>query len=170
MSSYKQILVAVDLTEDSLLVCQKAVEIANGQFCESSDDLSSEESVSIFLLHVVEFVYQVSVAYEPMFYPAFEDLSKNEEELIKISNEKMADLVKELNVGNKVQVETSVISGIPKSEVLRLAEEKQADMIVCGSHGRSGFELLLGSTANAILHHAPCDVLAVRTKKAKTSS
>ncbi|WP_292363901.1 universal stress protein, partial [Methylophaga sp. UBA1464] len=36
------------------------------------------------------------------------------------------------------------------------------DLIVVGSHGRKGIKMLLGSTANAILHHARCDVLAVR--------
>ena len=153
MNSYQQILVALDLTEDSQLVCRKALEIAG------------ENKASIFLLHVVEFIYQVNAAYDPMFYPAFEDLSKNEEELIKLSKEKMADLIKALDVKDNVHLESDIISGIPKTEILRLAEEQHADIIVCGSHGRSGFELLLGSTANAILHHAPCDVLAVRTIK-----
>lgn len=153
MNAYKQILVAVDLTEDSQRVCQQAIEVAKGN------------NASIFLIHVVEIVYQISVAYEPMFYPAFEDISQNEEELIKLSKTKMADLIKGLKTAENVRIESDVISGIPKAEILRLAEEKQTDLIVCGSHGRSGFELLLGSTANAILHHAPCDVLAVRTKK-----
>jgi len=153
MNAYKQILVAVDLTEDSQRVCQQAIEVAKGN------------NASIFLIHVVEIVYQISVAYEPMFYPAFEDISQNEEELIKLGKTKMADLIKGLKTAENVRIESDVISGIPKAEILRLAEEKQTDLIVCGSHGRSGFELLLGSTANAILHHAPCDVLAVRTKK-----
>jgi universal stress protein A len=38
-------------------------------------------------------------------------------------------------------------------------------LIVVGSHGRHGVRLLLGSTANGILHHAKCDVLAVRIKE-----
>ncbi|MCW8931744.1 MAG: universal stress protein [Gammaproteobacteria bacterium] len=157
MNSYKQVLVAIDFTEDSQQVCQKALEIVGNN--------SSGKPVSILFLHVVEFVYQVSVAYEPMFYPAFEDLSKNEEELIKVSEQKMSKLIKELDRDGVFQIKSEVISGIPKTEILRLAEEKDIDLIVCGSHGRSGFELLLGSTANAVLHHAPCDVLAVRTKK-----
>jgi universal stress protein A len=37
-----------------------------------------------------------------------------------------------------------------------------ADLIICGSHGRHGLSLLLGSTANAILHGSKCDVLTVR--------
>lgn len=52
--------------------------------------------------------------------------------------------------------------GSPKTEIIRVATENQVDLIVVGSHGRHGLALLLGSTANGVLHHAPCDVLAVR--------
>lgn len=155
MSAYKQIVIAVDLTDDSQKVCRRALEITKGN------------KVNILLVHVVEYIYQMGISYDPMFYPSMEDLSENEELLIKSAKEKMTELIEEVPAPETVCLERSVISGIPKTEILRLAEEKQADLIVCGSHGRSGFELLLGSTANAILHHAPCDVLAVRTKKAK---
>lgn len=47
---------------------------------------------------------------------------------------------------------------------MRIAEENNVDLIVVGSHGRKGIKMLLGSTANAVLHHAGCDVLAVRLK------
>ena len=43
--------------------------------------------------------------------------------------------------------------------------DKRFDLIVVGSHGRHGLALLLGSTANDVLHGAPCDVLAVRLQK-----
>ena len=46
------------------------------------------------------------------------------------------------------------------------ATEQACDLIVVGSHGRHGLALLLGSTANDVLHGAPCDVLAVHLKKA----
>ena len=57
--------------------------------------------------------------------------------------------------------------GQPRQELHRLAEEQGCDLIVVGSHGRHGLALLLGSTANDVLHGAPCDVLAVRLKKTK---
>jgi universal stress protein A len=52
--------------------------------------------------------------------------------------------------------------GSPKLEIIRVANENDVDLIVVGSHGRHGLALLLGSTANGVLHHATCDVLAVR--------
>jgi universal stress protein A len=51
---------------------------------------------------------------------------------------------------------------VPGPEIVRVAEEESADLIIVGSHGRHGLALLLGSTANNVLHHAPCDVMAVR--------
>lgn len=54
--------------------------------------------------------------------------------------------------------------GSTKNEILRVAKEHKIDLIVTGSHGKHGLSLLLGSTANAILHGAECDVLIVRPK------
>lgn len=58
-----------------------------------------------------------------------------------------------------------ILFGQPRQEIHQLAQEKGCDLIVVGSHGRHGLALLLGSTANDLLHGAPCDVLAVRLKK-----
>ena len=55
-----------------------------------------------------------------------------------------------------------LIFGRPETEIHALAEQIGADLIVVGSHGRTGLALLLGSTANGVLHGATCDVLAVR--------
>ena len=52
--------------------------------------------------------------------------------------------------------------GHASTQILRLAQDKGVDLIIVGSHGRHGWRLLLGSTANAVLHGARCDVLAVR--------
>jgi universal stress protein A len=54
--------------------------------------------------------------------------------------------------------------GTPKREIVRVAAEQKAELIVLGSHGRHGLQLLLGSTANGVLHQATCDVLAVRVE------
>jgi len=53
--------------------------------------------------------------------------------------------------------------GRPALEIRTHAEKIGADMVVVGSHGRHGLSsVMLGSTANGVLHNAPCDVLTVR--------
>ncbi len=51
------------------------------------------------------------------------------------------------------------------SNTAQFAKQDNIDLIVVGSHGRHGLALLLGSTANGVLHGANCDVLAVRVKE-----
>ncbi len=156
MDNYQQILVAVDLSDDSERVCTKAIQIAQNY------------QASIQVVYVAEMFYQMSASYDPLFYPSYEDIAVDEEEIIKISESRMQELIESLAAGENVKLSSKVISGVPKTEIIELAEQNRVDLIVCGSHGRNGFELLLGSTANAILHHAPCDVLAVRTRKKKS--
>jgi universal stress protein A len=67
------------------------------------------------------------------------------------------------NLAMRVQ-QLHVVSGHTESEIHRIAKEQQVDLIVVGSHGRHGLALLLGSTANGVLHGAKCDVLAVRVQ------
>jgi universal stress protein A len=54
------------------------------------------------------------------------------------------------------------VIGHPADEIHDIAEKIAADLIVIGTHGKSGLKLLLGSTANAVLHGVKCDVLAVK--------
>jgi universal stress protein A len=54
--------------------------------------------------------------------------------------------------------------GQPAHVIRQQAADSNADLIVIGSHGRHGLGLLLGSTANGVLHGAPCSVFVVRIK------
>ena len=85
-----------------------------------------------------------------------------EQELLKEAKKSMTKLGNQLNVDKEHQV---VEVGLAKQLVIDLAEKIKADLIIVGSHGRHGVRLLLGSTANAVLHGAPCDVLAVRVQE-----
>jgi universal stress protein A len=82
-----------------------------------------------------------------------------EEKLAEQARTKLAQWGRELDVRSEDQ---QVEIGATKTEILRVANERGVDLIVVGSHGRHGLGLLLGSTANAVLHGAPCDVLALR--------
>lgn len=63
----------------------------------------------------------------------------------------------------EVQVEYLLAEGQPGEEVVRIAREKGCDLIVMGTHGRTGLaHLFLGSVAEEVLRQAPCPVLTVR--------
>ena len=65
-----------------------------------------------------------------------------------------------------VSVETKVLTGIPSEEISRLAQELSADLIIMGTHGRTGVShLLLGSVAEKVVRRAPCPVLTVRREE-----
>ncbi len=64
---------------------------------------------------------------------------------------------------SRIKVEYRVVQGEAASEILRMAKESQCDMVVIGTHGRTGISrVLLGSVAEEILRHAPCPVLTIR--------
>jgi len=64
----------------------------------------------------------------------------------------------------KVNVEHHLKEGDPATEIIRLAQETKCDLIVMGTHGRTGLSrLLLGSVAEQVLRKAPCSVLTVKT-------
>jgi nucleotide-binding universal stress UspA family protein len=62
-----------------------------------------------------------------------------------------------------VEVEHLMLVGDEATEIVRLAEEEGADMIVMGTHGRGGIgRLLMGSVADKVLRRAPCPVLTIK--------
>jgi universal stress protein A len=141
MTVYKRILVAVDLTEQSDRVVRRAMEIGRAFGAEIS------------LLHVVEYV-----PVEPMgeaLLPAVDI----EDELVEGARRRLGELVERLQLG---QVDHRVESGTIKAEVVRVASEIEADLVMLGSRERHGVAVLLNLTEDTILHAAPCDVLAIR--------
>lgn len=63
----------------------------------------------------------------------------------------------------KLDYEVACLKGKPFLEIIKFAAEKEIDMIVMGTHGRSALEsMLLGSTAEKVVRKAPCPVFTVR--------
>lgn len=145
MSHYKHILLAADYTEYGNKVSQRA------------KDLASENQATLSIVHVLDNLPITDAVYGPII-PYDVDLT---EELMDAARKRLATMANELDIAkNRRWLEV----GSPKLEIVRIAKENDVDLIVVGSHGRHGFALLLGSTANGVLHHATCDVLAVRIK------
>ena len=66
-------------------------------------------------------------------------------------------------IKQELQVETIAVPGVPFYEIVKLAKESEMDLIVIGTHGRTGLaHMLLGSVAEKVVRKAPCPVLTVR--------
>jgi universal stress protein A len=137
---YNRVLFATDFDEVGIKAAHKAKKIAD------------ENGADLLLVHVLEPI----PAYA---YPGFAGFAEVEVSIREQAEKEMITLAKELGVDEK---HCMIESGSTKNEILRVAQEQKIDLIVTGSHGKHGLALLLGSTANAILHGAQCDVLIVR--------
>lgn len=100
------------------------------------------------------------------FNPEFEALAPGYIE--KMESEAIAYInsIKERAEKEGVDCECLVERGTPYEVILNKAKEKHADMILMGSHGRTGIErLLMGSVTERVIGHAECDVLVAKSKK-----
>lgn len=143
MPTYHKILVAIDVSEESAQVLAAARDIAGG------------DTASISVIHVME---NYLTSYNLYGYtPAFND-TEIREQIFKQLSEQVS------KAGLSPDCLT-VAMGDAATLITDKAKEDKADLIVVGSHGRHGIKLLLGSTANGVLHHAHCNVLAVRIRE-----
>ncbi|MCX7101981.1 MAG: universal stress protein [Methylobacter sp.] len=143
MDNYKHILLAADFSEHGENVAARA------------RDLADKFQAKLSIVHVMDNLLITDSAYGSTI-PFDLDLTA---ELMTVAKKRLCKLAEQLNIPEESRF---METGSPKLEIIRVAEENKADLIVVGSHGRHGFALLLGSTANGVVHHASCDVLAVR--------
>jgi|TARA_B110000977_G_scaffold95616_1_gene126185 universal stress protein A len=141
MSTYKHLLIGLDLSPESQQVVDRVKQ------------LFSDRDVKISICHILEplaFTYGGDI---PV------DLSDVQVQLEDQARLRLATLAEQLQVPQKSQ---HIVLGQPANEMRRMAKDENVDLIIVGSHGRHGLALIFGSTSNSVLHGAPCDVLAVR--------
>jgi universal stress protein A len=146
---YKHILFATELNETKSYIENKV------------DQLHQLTQAKLSVIHVVEpipnayygGVYGVMSGLDPV------DSIGTTKLLEERAKEVLQPLVKRLNI---TEQDLHIPIGHTSGEILAFAEKENVDLIITGSHGVHGLQLLLGSTANGVLHGAKCDVLAVR--------
>ena len=143
MSDYRHILLAIDYSAHSDYVANKAKALAD------------RYQARLSIIHVLDNIPMPDTNYGAVI-PINEDTGY---ELLEIEKNKLIELSKRLEIDDDNQW---LVWGIPNQEIVACATQQKVDLIILGSHGRHGLALLLGSTANSVLHHARCDVLAVR--------
>lgn len=144
MSHYQKILVALALDPS-----------CDDKIIQTAKEMGAQFGGEITLIHAVEHMANYGAAYGVSVGIDIEEQMRNE-------------AIKEMQkVGakNNITKEHCIVKmGSAKHIILEEAEKHKMDLILVGSHGRHGVRLLLGSTANAVLHNAKCDVLAIRVE------
>lgn len=141
---YKHILLATDLSDRSHYIAKRAADIAKLT--------KAKLSVAHVLGHSpIAYAGEFSIPIDTQF----------EVQMQKEASKQLEKLCKKINVPKKSQF---ISVGSVKVNVTELAKKIKADLIIVGTHGHQGLNLLLGSQANAILHAASCDVWVIRIK------
>lgn len=149
MSMFKRMLVAVDFSDYS----QEAMRIAAG--------LAGGEKCRVLVLHVCNAPKAVDPAIMTTQSRAIKSLIDLQKEMAAAAEMKLVDWIGHYE-WNGADVGCEVLSGAAHKVITSRAREIDADLIVMGSYGRSGFaRRLIGSTTEKVLRKTRCPLLAV---------
>lgn len=144
MTAYRNILVAVDGSDESDTILSKALKVANNNNAQLS----------------------VVLVFEPLLgHYSFELNMSDFEQVQQEHQSRVAD-----EMQRRLSVQSPPIPaqnlhlrrGRPAAEIKKLTAELDIDLLIIGSHGHNPVRAVLGSTANAVLHGIECDVLTIR--------
>lgn len=141
---YNNVVIAIELSESpAKQVLEKAAETIG-------------DDARVRVLHVVEPQY-VQYSFDPTFTGS---LIHSLEEAAKTSaRRRVAELCEPFGIDEDDQ---HIVLGHAGGEIHKFAKKNHCDLIIMGTHGRRGWQLLLGSTARAVLHGTPVDVCMMR--------
>ena len=143
MISLKKILCPIDHSDCSKEALKYAVSFA------------MKDEAKLLLLHIID-IRSFNDGLEAM------SIQIPDEETLEQLRVKLLNCIPE-EIRDDMDVEALVVQGIPFAEIIGTAKEKDIDMIVIGSHGRTGIShMMLGSVSEKVVRKAPCPVLTVR--------
>lgn len=144
MNNYKNLLCPVDFSEISIHALQTAINLALRFRAD---------------LHVINVFQLPASAFPEGIYDAPEDMeTKIEDQLLK----RLDEFVDTINT-QKTNITTGIYEGIPHVEIVRTADENNTDMIIIGTHGRTGLsQVFLGSVAERVIRTSSVPVLSVK--------
>jgi len=152
MTNYQHVLAAVDFTEEAPEVLDHAQRIA------------MEHGAQLSVITVIRPIANGYVGMDTSWVS--QDMQNFDTESKRQASKELTSLAS--TVGVKA-TNTNVLIGTPAHAIKAEAKNMGADLIVIGTHGRHGLGLILGSTANGVLHGTCCDVLAIRIGEAEAA-
>jgi len=147
MPQFKKILVPIDFSQCSIDAFRYGLSLAK------------QYRSKIILLHVIDFR-----TYESIFHIHMVPQEQAYEVLKKVTLKKYAEMLADFDLAG-VEIDQRVVEGHPYVEIVRVAAHEEVDLLVIGTHGRSGLDhILFGSIAEKVVRKAPCPVLAIKPK------
>ena len=147
MADIKKILFATDFSDNSKYALTYALSFAK------------QYNATLYILHVIQQPSYPLGMYAEISFDAMDKFNRNISEAV----EKEMQALRGKDLQGFTNYECLVVQGTPFLEILRAAGEKEVDLIVVGTHGRTGLDhVLFGSTAEKVVRRAPCPVLSVR--------
>ncbi|MEQ8857888.1 MAG: universal stress protein [Pseudomonadales bacterium] len=144
---YRRIVAAVDLSDES------------HQVLDIAQILGAQEHADLSVVHVIKPFHHGYAGISPA---TISDVGlRFEEEADGLARAQLKTIAASRGLRQEAMI---VRHGPPQMEIQKAVEELDADMLVVGTHGKHGVQLLLGSVANAVIHGITCDVLAVRIR------
>jgi nucleotide-binding universal stress UspA family protein len=148
MKDFKKILFATDFSEGSDYAFEYALSLAKK--CEAK----------LLVVHAINEPVDLSGFYVP--HISFDKL----EEEIEEGARKMMDKFCTSHIIGFDDYESFIVPGIAYEEIIKTAQEQEADLIVMGTHGRAGLDhVLFGSTAEKVVRKSPIPVMTIRVKE-----
>ncbi|MBE9171201.1 universal stress protein [Pleurocapsales cyanobacterium LEGE 06147] len=153
---FHKILVAIDDSELSDRAFEKGVSLAKAF------------EANLYLVHVLsplkkEYEDVSALAFGGGYYPeAFDEALRERWQTLEKEGLELLRTKAQQAIAAGVTPEFTQMLGQPGEKICELAQSWDADLIVMGSHGRTGLgEFLMGSVSNHVSHHAPCSVMIV---------
>ncbi|HLZ09944.1 MAG TPA: universal stress protein [Chloroflexota bacterium] len=142
--TYRKVLLATDGSDDASLAADHAIAVARAFHA------------ALAVVSVVD----IYISQDPLMAAVVVELIDRERDFLRQSVDALAARARQAGIAD---VDVRVLEGSPTNMLVEAIVETRADLVVVGSHGRNAIQrLLIGSTSEHLIRHAPCPVLVIR--------
>ena len=138
------------------ILCPIDYSVYSEKALEYAIEFAAKYQAKLYLIHVLDIrIYDMN---DPDLY----NVSIVDKDTIDRLKERLLRCIRE-DIKEKISVEAVVVQGVPFTEIIRAAKEYMADLVVLGTHGRTGLsQAIMGSVAERVVRKSPCPVLTIR--------
>ncbi|MEK7698791.1 MAG: universal stress protein [Planctomycetota bacterium] len=138
------------------ILCPIDYSVYSEKALEYAIEFAGKYEAKLYLIHVLDIrIYDMN---DPDLY----NVNIVDKDTIERLKERLLRCISE-DIKGKISVEAVVVQGVPFTEIIRMAKEYMVDLIVLGTHGRTGLsQAIMGSVAERVVRKSPCPVLTIR--------